>query len=64
MITFDTHPDRCNHWKLSCAGDTATLMLDIREDKGIVPGCKLKLDSYDPGADIELHDALDRIRFE
>ena len=64
MITFDTHPDRYNHWKLSFAGDTATLLLDIQEDKGIVPGYKLKLNSYDLGVDIELHDALNRIRFE
>ena len=64
MITFDTHPDRYNHWKLSCAGDTATLLLDIQEDKGIVPGYKLKLNSYDLGVDIELNDALNRIRFE
>ena len=64
MVTFDTHPDRYNHWKLSCAGDTATLLLDIQEDKGIVPGYKLKLNSYDLGVDIELNDALNRIRFE
>ena len=64
MITFDTHPDRYHHWKLACAGDTATLQLDIQEDKGIAPGYKLKLNSYDLGVDIELHDALNRIRFE
>ena len=64
MITFDTHPERYNHWKLSFAGDTATLLLDIQEDKGIAPGYKLKLNSYDLGVDIELHDALNRIRFE
>ncbi len=64
MITFDTHPERYNHWKLSFAGDTATLLLDIQEDKGIVPGYKLKLNSYDLGVDIELYDALNRIRFE
>lgn len=64
MITFDTHPERYNHWKLSFDGETATLLLDIQEDKGIVPGYKLKLNSYDLGVDIELHDALGRIRFE
>src|SRR6187455_1674218 len=64
MITFATQPDRYNHWKLSCDGPVATLTLDIAEDKGIAPGYKLKLNSYDLGVDIELHDALNRIRFE
>jgi len=64
MITFDTQPDRYNHWKLSFEGPVATLALDIDEDKGIAPGYKLKLNSYDLGVDIELHDALNRIRFE
>jgi len=64
MISFDTSPERYNHWKLSCDGAVATLALDIAEDKGIVPGYKLKLNSYDLGVDIELHDALNRIRFE
>lgn len=64
MITFDTHPDRYNHWKLSFDGPIATLTLDVAEDKGIAPGYKLKLNSYDLGVDIELHDALNRIRFE
>jgi len=64
MITFDTQPDRYHHWKLSCDGPLATLALDIAEDKGIAPGYKLKLNSYDLGVDIELHDALNRIRFE
>ena len=64
MITFDTHPDRYNHWKLSFDGPVATLALDIDEDKGIAAGYKLKLNSYDLGVDIELHDALNRIRFE
>ena len=64
MITFDTQPDRYHHWKLSCEGPLATLALDIAEDKGIAPGYKLKLNSYDLGVDIELHDALNRIRFE
>jgi len=64
MITFDTQPDRYNHWKLSFDGPLANLVLDIAEDKGLVPGYKLKLNSYDLGVDIELHDALNRIRFE
>src|SRR5215211_7607851 len=64
MISFETHPDRYNHWKLSFDGPVATLMLDVAEDKGLVPGYKLKLNSYDLGVDIELGDALNRIRFE
>lgn len=64
MITFDTHPERYCHWKLSFDGAIATLAMDINEDKGIAPGYKLKLNSYDLGVDIELHDALQRIRFE
>ena len=64
MITFDTAPERYNHWKLGFDGPVATLTLDVAEDKGIAPGYKLKLNSYDLGVDIELHDALNRIRFE
>jgi len=64
MISFETRPDRYNHWKLSFDGALATLALDVAEDKGLVPGYKLKLNSYDLGVDIELHDALNRIRFE
>ena len=64
MISFETHPDRYNHWKLTFDGPIATLALDVAEDKGLVPGYKLKLNSYDLGVDIELHDALNRIRFE
>jgi benzoyl-CoA-dihydrodiol lyase len=64
MIRFDTDPSRYHHWKLACEGPLATLTLDINEDKGIAPGYKLKLNSYDLGVDIELHDALNRIRFE
>src|SRR3954467_15073581 len=64
MISFDTHPDRYHHWKLGFDGPLATLTLDVAEDKGLVPGYKLKLNSYDLGVDIELHDALNRIRFE
>ena len=64
MISFDTHPDRYNHWKLAFDGPLATLTLDVAEDKGLVSGYKLKLNSYDLGVDIELADALNRIRFE
>ena len=64
MISFDTQPDRYNHWKLAFDGPLATLTLDIAEDKPLVPGYKLKLNSYDLGVDIELADALNRIRFE
>ncbi len=64
LITYDTHPDQYRHWRLACAGQIATLQLDIDEDAGIMPGYKLKLNSYDLGVDIELHDAVQRIRFE
>src|SRR5216684_2616582 len=64
MITFDTHPDQYKHWKLQVDGAIATLVLDVAEDGGIRPGYKLKLNSYDLGVDIELNDALNRIRFE
>lgn len=64
MITFETSPDRYRHWKLSFDGPVATLALDVDENGGIKPGYALKLNSYDLGVDIELHDALQRIRFE
>lgn len=64
MITFDTHPDNYRHWSLSVDGNIATLTLAVNEDAGIAPGYKLKLNSYDLGVDIELNDALQRIRFE
>ncbi|MBO0335184.1 benzoyl-CoA-dihydrodiol lyase [Sneathiella sp. CAU 1612] len=64
MITFDRHPDNYRHWQLSVAGDIATLTLVVDEDGGLVPGYQLKLNSYDLGVDIELNDALQRIRFE
>jgi benzoyl-CoA-dihydrodiol lyase len=63
-IDYQTEPARYQHWRLSCDGPVATLTLDIREDGGIRPGYRLKLNSYDLGVDIELHDALQRIRFE
>src|SRR6266567_2805709 len=64
FFTYDTHPDRYAHWKLSYHDSIATLTLDVDEDRGINPGYKLKLNSYDLGVDIELADALQRIRFE
>src|SRR5918912_1717637 len=64
MITFDTHPDRYRHWKLSFDGAVATLSMDVREDAGLSPDYRLKLNSYDLGVDIELADAIQRIRFE
>ncbi|MSR12991.1 MAG: benzoyl-CoA-dihydrodiol lyase [Gammaproteobacteria bacterium] len=63
-VTFDRHPDHYAHWRLSSDGAVATLALDVAEDKGLKPGYKLKLNSYDLGVDIELYDALQRIRFE
>ncbi|MDH4323441.1 MAG: 2,3-epoxybenzoyl-CoA dihydrolase [Betaproteobacteria bacterium] len=63
-VSFETQPATYHHWKLAFDGPVATLTLDIDEDKGIAPGYKLKLNSYDLGVDIELHDALNRIRFE
>ena len=64
FVDYCTEPARYHHWKLSFDGPVATLCMDIREDGGIRPGYKLKLNSYDLGVDIELHDALQRIRFE
>ena len=64
LVTFDTAPERYHHWKLTVDGRVATLALDVDEDAGIRPGYTLKLNSYDLGVDIELHDALNRIRFE
>ncbi|MBA2548648.1 MAG: benzoyl-CoA-dihydrodiol lyase [Burkholderiaceae bacterium] len=63
-VDYQTHPDRYAHWKLGFDGPVARLTLDVQEDRGIRAGYKLKLNSYDLGVDIELHDALQRIRFE
>jgi benzoyl-CoA-dihydrodiol lyase len=63
-VTFDTDPARYRHWKLAFDGPVATLAMDVDEQSGIRPGYTLKLNSYDLGVDIELHDALQRIRFE
>jgi benzoyl-CoA-dihydrodiol lyase len=64
MVTFDTDPGRYRHWRLSFDGPIATLALDVDEAGGLDPGYRLKLNSYDLSVDIELHDALNRIRFE
>ena len=64
MIEFRTDPSKYKHWKLSFDGPVATLALDVKEDGGIVPGYALKLNSYDLGVDIELYDAVQRLRFE
>src|SRR5437588_10066609 len=64
LVDFETHPSRYQHWQLKFEGTVATLIMDTKEDGGIRPGYKLKLNSYDLGVDIELHDALQRIRFE
>ncbi|MDP1894675.1 MAG: 2,3-epoxybenzoyl-CoA dihydrolase [Hydrogenophaga sp.] len=63
-VDYRTEPSQYRHWKLAFDGAVATLAIDIDEDAGIRPGYKLKLNSYDLGVDIELHDALNRIRFE
>ena len=64
LVEFQTEPSRYKHWRLAFDGPVATLTMDVSEDGGIRPGYKLKLNSYDLGVDIELHDALQRIRFE
>jgi benzoyl-CoA-dihydrodiol lyase len=64
MVLFGAAPESYRHWKLKVDGRVATLLMDVNEDMGLRPGYKLKLNSYDLGVDIELHDALQRIRFE
>ncbi|NOT62458.1 MAG: benzoyl-CoA-dihydrodiol lyase [Acidobacteria bacterium] len=64
MIDFETSPDRYRHWKLSIDGAIATLTMDVNEDATLFEGYKLKLNSYDLGVDIELADAVERLRFE
>ena len=64
MITFDRTPENYRHWRVAVEGRVATLTMDVDEDAGLVPGYKLKLNSYDLGVDIELYDALQRLRFE
>ncbi|MGO4474972.1 2,3-epoxybenzoyl-CoA dihydrolase [Massilia sp. 2TAF26] len=64
QIDYSTSPDRYKHWSLAVDGEIATLTMLIDEDGGLKEGYKLKLNSYDLGVDIELHDAVQRIRFE
>lgn len=62
--SFETHPDRYTHWRLEFDGDVARLILDVNEEGGLLPGYELKLNSYDIGVDLELADAIQRLRFE
>ncbi len=64
LVTFDVAAGDHRHWRLTIDGRVATLAMDVNEDCGLRPGYKLKLNSYDLGVDIELHDLLQRIRFE
>jgi benzoyl-CoA-dihydrodiol lyase len=64
MIDFQTSPNRYKHWKLAIEGPVATLSMDVQEDETLNEGYKLKLNSYDLGVDIELADAVQRLRFE
>jgi benzoyl-CoA-dihydrodiol lyase len=63
-ITFETQPSQYQHWKLAFDGPVVTLSMDVQEDAGLRPDYRLKLNSYDLAVDIELADALQRIRFE
>ena len=63
-IVFQTAPEKYKHWKLQISGPVATLSMDVQEDETLADGYKLKLNSYDLGVDIELADAIQRIRFE
>jgi benzoyl-CoA-dihydrodiol lyase len=64
QVDFRTEPVRYRHWKLEFAGPVATLTMDVSEDGGLRPGYELKLNSYDLGVDVELYDAIQRLRFE
>ena len=63
-VDYQTHPSQYRHWQLKFEGPVATLAADFNEDAGLRPGYKLKLNSYDLGVDIELNDAINRVRFE
>lgn len=63
-VDFDTSPDQYRHWRLDTEGSVATLTLAVDADGGLVPGYELKMNSYDLGVDIELYDAVQRLRFE
>jgi benzoyl-CoA-dihydrodiol lyase len=64
LVDFRTEPSHYRHWKLALEGPVATLAMDVSEDGGLRPGYELKLNSYDLGVDIELYDAVQRLRFE
>ena len=64
MIDFQTHPSQYKHWQLSFEGPVAYLTMNVDENAGLVPGYELKMNSYDLGVDIELYDAVQRLRFE
>jgi len=64
MVDFRTEPSSYRHWKLSFSAPVATLVMDVDENATLVPGYELKLNSYDLGVDIELNDAVQRLRFE
>jgi benzoyl-CoA-dihydrodiol lyase len=64
MIDFQTEPSRYRHWRLAFDGPVATLTMDVDPQAGLFDGCELKLNSYDLGVDIELADAVQRLRFE
>jgi benzoyl-CoA-dihydrodiol lyase len=63
-VDFRTHPGQYRHWRVTFDGPVATLTMDVDEQGGLVPGYELKLNSYDLGVDIELYDAVQRLRFE
>jgi benzoyl-CoA-dihydrodiol lyase len=63
-VDYQTDPSRYKHWRIAYEAPVATVTMDVNEDGGLRPGYKLKLNSYDLGVDIELHDILQRIRFE
>src|SRR5262245_49129173 len=64
VVDFQTSPEHYRHWRLAVDGPVATLTMDVDEQGGLVPGYELKLNSYDLGVDIELYDAVQRLRFE
>ena len=64
LVDYRVDPATYKHWRVSFDGRVATITMDVAEDGGLRPGYKLKLNSYDLGVDIELHDILQRIRFE
>src|SRR5205807_5919684 len=64
FVDFQTDPTRYRHWRIAADGSVATLTLDVDENGGLFEGYQLKLNSYDLGVDIELYDAIQRLRFE